>query len=107
MNSMIVKPVISEKSMRLAATGKYIFAVPVSANKIEIGRAVNKLFKVDVTQVRTLTTKGKVKKLRGVAGRRSDIKKAIVSVKAGQKIKVFEAEPEEDNKGKEKKKDKK
>lgn len=107
MSAMIVKPVISEKSMRLAGSGQYTFTVPSSANKIEIGRAVNKLFKVDVTTVRTLTTNGKVKKLRGVTGRRKDVKKAVVAVKAGQKIKVFEAEPEEEPKVKTKKKDKK
>lgn len=94
MSTMIVKPVISEKSMRLAAARQYVFIVPIAASKIEIAKSIAKLFKVDVINIRTITTPGKTKRFRGTTGRRVDIKKAIVTVKPGQSIKVFEAEEE-------------
>lgn len=98
MEAMILKPIISEKSMRLAATRQYVFVVPVSANKIEIARAIKKLFKVDVINVRTATIKGKSKRFRGITGKRTDTKKAVVTVKEGQSIKVFETEEEKTDK---------
>lgn len=92
MEAMILKPIISEKSMRLAATRQYIFNVPINANKIEIAREAHKLFKVDVVNVRTSILKGKTKRFRALTGKRKDVKKAIITVKAGQSIKIFEAE---------------
>lgn len=92
MKSLVLKPVISEKSMSLAAKNVYMFEVPLSTNKIEVARAVKLTFKVDTTKVRIAITKGKVKQLRGIKGQRNDIKKAFVTVKKGQSIKVFEME---------------
>jgi len=103
MSSLILKPVISEKSIMLAAQRVYTFEVPMQTNKIEVGRAVKAAFNVDATDVRIIITKGKVKRFKGKMGKRVDVKKALVSLKDGQTISVFEAEAET----KEDKKDKK
>jgi len=95
MNLITLKPVVTEKSVQSASAQVYTFDVPTDANKIEIRRAIKELFKVDAIQIRTTTTKGKVKKFKGVVGRRVDSKKAFVTLKKGQKIAIFEAEPEE------------
>lgn len=94
MKGLILKPVISEKSMNLAARNTYMFEVPLTTNKIEVARAVKETFKVDPVTVRTAVTKGKVKQLRGIKGQRSSIKKAFVTIKKGQSIKAFETEAE-------------
>lgn len=94
MNGMnvIISPLITEKSMADAANGKFSFRVLKSANKNEIKKAVEKRFSVNVTHVSTNILKGK--KVR-VGVRRaekdiSDVKKAVVTVKKGQKIGLFE-----------------
>ena len=94
MSQLIAKPIISEKTMSQAATGKYIFEVPKSANKIEIARTITHDFKVTVRDVNVMINKGKLKTLRNIKGRRSDVKRAIVTVKAGDKIKAFEIQEE-------------
>lgn len=90
MQSVILKPIISEKSIMLASTGTYMFDVPISANKMTIAESVHKNFKVDVTTVRISILKGKVKKFKGISGTRANRKRAFVTVKTGQKISVFE-----------------
>lgn len=92
MKALVLKPVISEKSMALAAKNTYMFEVPMTTNKIEVARAVKATFKVDPTQVRVAIIKGKVKQLKGIKGQRSSVKKAYVTVKKGQSIKIFEVE---------------
>ncbi len=94
MSQLILKPIISEKSMMLAATHVYSFEVPMMTNKIEVARAVKAAFNVDATAVRIIITKGKIKRFKGKAGKRVDVKKALVSVKEGQSISIFDAEPE-------------
>lgn len=86
---VLKQPVISEKSFATADQGKYVFLVDINATKIEITKAVEKAFKVHVTDVNTITVKGKVKKFGKVFGRRSDYKKAIVTVKKGESIEDF------------------
>lgn len=87
---ILIQPLLTEKMTELAATRQYAFKVDQAANKIEIARAVEKKFNVNVTSVRTLTVKGKVKTQltrRGrVEGRKGDWKKAIVTLKDGQTI---------------------
>jgi large subunit ribosomal protein L23 len=95
MIAVVLKPVITEKSMRLAANGTYMFNVNMDANKLRIAKAVKEQFKVDVTQVRIAVIKGKVKRLKGIVGKRKDIKRAFVTVKKGQKISAFEFGEEE------------
>ncbi len=94
MSTTILKPIVTEKSVNLASRQVYTFVVPTDSNKIEIARALKEYFKVDAVGVRTTITKGKAKRFKSVKGRRVDIKKAYVTLKKGQKIAIFEAEPE-------------
>lgn len=88
---IIIRPVVTEKSMALGSEGKYAFQVDLGANKIEIADAIAKIFKVKVAKVNTLTVKGKVKRLgRGPAGKTPNWKKAYVTLEPGQKIEMFE-----------------
>ncbi|MEL6475424.1 MAG: 50S ribosomal protein L23 [Pseudomonadota bacterium] len=84
----ILAPVITEKSTLVAEQNKIIFRVPLEATKPQIKQAVENLFKVDVTKVNTILVKGKTKRFRGVAGRRSDFKKAVVTLKDGQSVDI-------------------
>ena len=85
---VIVAPIITEKATLLSEQGKVVFRVAPDATKDEIAAAVEELFKVNVLKVNTVVTKGKAKRFRGIAGRRSDVKKAIVTLAAGQSIDV-------------------
>ena len=87
---ILVKPLVSEKSMLLMGENKYSFAVAKDANKIEIKHAVEKMFNVTVLSVNTRNIQGKVKRQGRYEGKRPDVKKAIVTLKAGDQIKVFE-----------------
>lgn len=84
----ILRPVITEKSTLLTEQNKVVFEVPLTASKKDVAEAVSELFKVDVVKVNTVTTKGKVKRFRGITGKRNDTKKAIVTLKDGQTIDV-------------------
>lgn len=88
---IIIKPLVTEKSTDLMSQGKYVFKVDKRANKIEIGKAVEEIFKVKVTAVNTMNVIGKMKRMGRTAGKRSDYKKAIVKLAAGQTIEFFEA----------------
>lgn len=90
MNGLILTPKISEKAINLAEQGRYVFEVPTSTNKVEVARAVESVFKVKVTDVNMMITKGKLKRFRQIKGKRRDIKKAIVTLKKGDTIKLFE-----------------
>ena len=79
---------ITEKATLLSEQGKVVFRVADDATKDEIAAAVEELFKVKVTKVNTLVTKGKTKRFRGRPGRRSDVKKAIVTLAEGQSIDI-------------------
>ena len=84
------RPLITEKSTVIQAEGKYAFEVAINANKPQIKQAVEKAFNVTVTAVNVMTVHGKTRRV----GRRqvltSPIKKAIVSLKPGDKIEIFE-----------------
>ena len=84
----VLAPVITEKSTMLSEQNKVVFRVAKDATKDEIAAAVEELFKVNVTKVNTLVTKGKTKRFRGIMGRRSDVKKAIVTLAEGQSIDI-------------------
>ncbi len=84
----ILSPVITEKATVLSEQGKVVFRVADDATKDEIAAAVEELFKVKVIKVNTLITKGKTKRFRGRPGRRSDVKKAIVTLAEGQSIDI-------------------
>lgn len=88
---VIKRPVISEKSTALAeVANRYAFEVAVKANKTEIKEAVQKLFKVKVQAVRTMVMHGKVKRVGKFESKRSNWKKAIVTIADGQKIDFFQ-----------------
>jgi large subunit ribosomal protein L23 len=103
-NLLIKRPVISEKSFNLAASGVYSFLVDLKSKKKQIAREVEELFKVDVVSVNIINIPGKLKRVKKNFGRRSDIKKALVKIKKGQKISIFEVE--DGNKEKSPKEDK-
>ncbi|WP_108661508.1 50S ribosomal protein L23 [Acuticoccus kandeliae] len=85
---VIVSPVITEKSTEASENNQIVFRVTKTASKPEIKAAVEALFSVKVTAVNTLVRKGKVKRFRGVKGRQSDVKHAIVTLADGQSIDV-------------------
>jgi large subunit ribosomal protein L23 len=85
---VIVSPVITEKATALSEHNKVVFKVRMDATKPQIKEAVEKLFDVKVRSVNTVLTKGKKKVFRGRLGQRSDVKKAIVTLEAGQTIDV-------------------
>ena len=85
---VILSPVITEKSTRLSEANQVIFRVAPHATKPEIAKAVEALFKVKVTAVNTLRTRGKLKAFRGRRFRKSDTRKAIVTLAEGYQIDV-------------------
>ncbi len=85
---VILAPHITEKATVLSEQNKVVFKVAHDASKDEIASAVEELFKVTVLKVNTIVTKGKTKRFRGIAGKRSDVKKAIVTLAEGQSIDV-------------------
>ncbi|MGE0551047.1 MAG: 50S ribosomal protein L23 [Kofleriaceae bacterium] len=102
--SIIKRPLLNEKSARLLSTGgassahaegeeyakQVVFEVARDANKIEIKTAIQNLFKVSVTDVRTLIVRGKEKRVGRFSGRRPSWKKAYVTLKPGDNIEFFE-----------------
>jgi large subunit ribosomal protein L23 len=91
-NDVILKPVISEKTTELMGINKYVFRVSMSANKLMVARAVKDLFGVQPEKVNVLTVRGKNRRLRFRTGKRSAWKKAIITLKPGEKIELFEAQ---------------
>jgi large subunit ribosomal protein L23 len=86
MYQVIVSPLVTEKATRLNELSQVTFRVALDATKPEIKAAVERLFSVTVEGVNTVVMKGKTKRFRGREGRRSDWKKAIVKLQAGQSI---------------------
>lgn len=94
----VLRPRLSEKTFGLSGASVYVFDVPGSANKQTVARAVAAQFDVTVANVNITNIKGKAKRLvrkggRPIAGKRSDVKKAYVTLAEGQKLPFFE-EPE-------------
>ena len=84
---VIIAPVITEKSGNIASNGnKFFFKVDARANKTEIKLAIEKIFKVNVTEIRTINVKPKKKRIGRYAGLTNRTKKAIVTLKEGQTI---------------------
>jgi large subunit ribosomal protein L23 len=90
--TIILEPIRTEKTENVLAGGlnKYYFRVAVGANKIEIKKAAEELFKVKVLKCETIKVKGKTKRWGRMSGKRADWKKAILTVKEGEKITLFE-----------------
>ena len=87
----IKRPYITEKATRLQDQGKYAFRVTKDANKVAIAQAVEQYYGVDVVSVRVMNRKPKTKRIRGKIGKTRALKKAIVTVKKGQKIDALHA----------------
>jgi large subunit ribosomal protein L23 len=87
---IIKRPLVTEKTTLAKEANKYYFEVDRRANKIEIGNAVEKLFKVKVVNVRTMNMAGKKKRVGRILGRKRDWKKAIVTLASGSSIEIFE-----------------
>lgn len=91
MNSetILIRPVITERSMTETNAGRYTFAVPMEATKHEIAAAVAESFKVDVVAVNTTKMHGKSRRIGRRIGRKPDWKKAIVTIAKGQRIEKY------------------
>ena len=85
---VIISPIITEKATMQSEHNQVVFRVRKDATKPQIKAAIESLFDVKVTSVNTLVRKGKTRVFRGVRGRTSDVKKAIVTLVDGQKIDV-------------------
>ena len=88
-HDVIIRPVVTEKTTMLGESGKYVFQVHPSANKLEVKAAVEDLFKVDVTSVNVSRVHGKWRRFGRSRGRRPDWKKAMVTLSPGQAIEMF------------------
>jgi large subunit ribosomal protein L23 len=89
-HDILIRPIVTEKSTLLAEQNKYVFEVAKFATKIDIAKAVAEAFKVKVVAVNTVSVPGKLKRLGKGQGYTSSWKKAIVTLKAGERIPIFE-----------------
>ena len=83
---VILSPLVTEKSTQMSEYNKIVFSVPLGASKFDVKSSIEKIFSVKVKSVNTILLKGKVKRFKGVLGKRSDTKKAIVTLAAGNTI---------------------
>ena len=84
--NVIVKPVVTEKSTTLSENNQIVFLVNINSNKIDIKKSIEIIYGVKVSSVNVIRVKGKTKVFKGKVGRRSDYKKAIISLPKGQSI---------------------
>jgi large subunit ribosomal protein L23 len=89
-DSILIEPVLSEKTNALREQGQYVFKIDPRANKLMVKEAVRRLFDVHPVSCSIVNVKGKPKRLRNRAGYTSNWKKAIVRLAKGETIKVFE-----------------
>ena len=82
----ILNPIVTEKATQLSEFNKIVFMVPLDANKPNIKSSIEKIYSVKVKSVNTILLKGKVKRFKGILGRRINIKKAIVTLVPGNTI---------------------
>ena len=87
---VILRPIVSEKSYSGLENNSYTFLVDPRSNKTEIKEAVQAIWNVRVTSVRTLNSRGKVKRRRWTLGKRADQKRAIVTLAEGDRVEIFE-----------------
>ena len=82
----IIKPIVTEKSTLLLENNQVVFLVDINSNKIDIKKSIELIFGVKVSAVNIINVKGKTKRFKGTTGKRSDYKKAIISLPDGQSI---------------------
>lgn len=87
---ILLKPVVTEKATVSGIDNKYVFAVNVDSNKIEIAKAIEEVYGVKPTAVNIVAMKGKNKKMGRIAGKRKDWKKAVITLPKGKTIQVYE-----------------
>ncbi len=96
MKQVLIRPVVTEKAMKLSENGQYTFMVSLDSNKFEIKKAIEETFEVDVESVRTITVKGKMKsrftKSGVIEGKTPKFKKAIATLGEGQEIDLVSGE---------------
>ena len=85
---IIRKPIVTEKATKLSEFNKVVFEVASKSNKSEIRGAVEKLFSVKVKAVNIINIKGKVKRFKGILGKRNDVKKAVITLEEGNTIDI-------------------
>ncbi len=88
--SILFRPLVTEKVSNLSAENKYVFEVTISANKIEIAKAIEEVYGIKPVKVNIIRVSGKKTRYGRIAGRKKDWKKAVVSLPAGKTIKVYE-----------------
>jgi large subunit ribosomal protein L23 len=87
---IVIRPIITERGTDSMSVGRYTFEVTIDANKHQIKKAVEDLFKVHVVDVNTMIIKGKLRGFGRLRGKRKDWKKAVVSLREGDSIPLFE-----------------
>src|SRR5262249_43213121 len=89
-NEVLIKPLITEKNTKLGQLNKYTFKIDPRANKTQVKDAVQSIFKVEVTKVNVISVPGKMRRVGKSMGMSSPWKKAVVTVRDGQRIEIFE-----------------
>ncbi len=84
--NIIKNPIVTEKTTKISENNQFVFKVDIDSSKQSIKLAIEKIFKVKVDRINTIKIKGKQKIFKGTKGKRSDYKKAIISLKEGQTI---------------------
>jgi len=87
---IVKRPIVTEKTMRELEENKYTFVVDIGATKVEIGKAIEEIFKVKVKNVNTLRMPGKTRRMGRFEGKTPNWKKAVVTLEEGHKIPLFE-----------------
>lgn len=91
-NDVLIRPVISEKTTSMMEQNKYVFEVMMKANKLLVRQAIKEIFGVRAEKINMMVVRGKQKSIRFRNGRTSAWKKAVVTLKAGDKIEIFESQ---------------
>lgn len=89
-SKVLVRPLVTEKSTLLNESGKYVFVIAAGVSKQDVASAVAETFKVTVTAVNTMNVRGKTKRFGRRVSKLPDFRKAVVSLKPGDKIQLFE-----------------
>jgi len=87
---VLVKPMVTEKATNLSAVNQYVFMIDNDANKIEVAKAIYEVYGIKPTEVNIIKVKGKKVNRGKITGKRKDFKKAIVTLKKGESISVYE-----------------
>ncbi len=90
LSKVLIRPLVTEKASHLAGVGKYAFIVSLDANKISVAKAVEALYGVNVVKVNVVNMEGKAIVRGRIKGKRSDFKKAVVTLKKGESISIYE-----------------